>query len=73
MQTRRESLIESMADIGVGFFISICATFVINYIHGIDIPIWKNFTMTICFTFISLFRRYATRRYFNSKETKYEN
>lgn len=70
MQSRKESLIESLVDVGVGFIISICATFAINYIHDIDIPVWKNLTMTICFTVISLARRFVTRRYFNNKELK---
>lgn len=45
------------------------ATFFINKIHGIDVPIWKNFTMTLCFTILSLIRRYVVRRWFSKKET----
>lgn len=68
MQSRKDSLKETCWDIGIGFIISICATFIINWIHSVDIPTWKNFTMTICFTIVSLIRSYATRRYFNNKE-----
>lgn len=73
MQSRKDSLKETCWDIGIGFIISICATFIINWVHSVDIPTWKNFTMTICFTIVSLVRRYATRRYFNSKEKFKDN
>jgi len=65
MQSRKDSIIESLVDVGIGFVISIIATFIINKIHGIEIPVWKNFTMTICFTIVSLVRKYFVRRYFN--------
>lgn len=68
-QTKYQSMIESITDTGIGFIISIIATFIINKIHGIDVPVWKNFTMTLCFTVLSLARRYVVRRWFSKKET----
>jgi hypothetical protein len=68
MQTRKQSITESIIDTGIGFIISLLLAFIINWMHDIDIPIWKNFTMTICFSVIGLIRRYIIRRYYNKKE-----
>jgi hypothetical protein len=70
MQSTKESFVESLVDVGIGFIISIFATIVINKIHCIEIPLWKNFTITICFTIISLVRRFVVRRYFNNRGKK---
>ncbi len=70
MQTKRESIVESLVDVGIGFIISLIATFVINWLHDLDIPIWKNFTMTMCFTFVSLCRKYLIRRHFSNRENE---
>lgn len=68
MQSRKESLLEAIVDGVLGFLLSVCIAFVVNKVHGIEIPMWKNFTMTACFTGVSLIRRYLVRRFFNKRE-----
>lgn len=68
-QTKKQSMMESITQTVVGFILAIIATFFVNKLHDLDVPLWKNFTMTLCFTAISLVRNYTIRRWFAKKET----
>lgn len=70
MQSKRDSLIESVTDTIIGYILGIFITLLNNYIHEIDVPVWKNFTMPLLFVGISIARRYVLRRWFNKKEKK---
>jgi len=67
MQTKAQSIKETITDVITGYIISVAITFIINYFHDIEIATWKNFSMTACYTVVSMIRKYI-RRYFNNKE-----
>ena len=65
MQSRKQSFIESLLNVIIGFLISILATFIIFPLVGIKSTPLQNITSTIGFTLVSLIRQYVIRRYFN--------
>lgn len=67
MQTKKQSLIESITNTFIGFMISYASTFLIFPLMGFDSNGGKNLIITIYFTFISIARGYVIRRYFNKK------
>jgi hypothetical protein len=64
-QTKRQSFIESLAQVGVGFMLSFIAGFAIYPICGLPVSIGENLGATALFTFVSLTRQYIMRRWFN--------
>lgn len=64
IQTRRASLTESMANIGVGAIISILVTQVLGHIMGYNISIESNLLLTGVLTVVSVGRSYVIRRLF---------
>jgi hypothetical protein len=69
MQSKKESLKESLINTSLGFAISLAATFLVLPLFGIQSIPLKNIGITICFTAISVLRSYLVRRYFNKIES----
>jgi hypothetical protein len=67
MQTKKQSLLESILNVTIGYLISLASLFLIFPIIGIDSSPGKNITISIYFTVISLIRSYLLRRFFNYK------
>tara|TARA_R100001244_G_scaffold129136_1_gene100364 strand:+ start:779 stop:1093 length:315 start_codon:yes stop_codon:yes gene_type:complete len=67
MQSKRQSFIESLTNLAVGYTISLISLFLIFPIMGIESSMGKNVIITCYFTVISLARSYIIRRYFNKK------
>lgn len=67
MQTRIESLIESLANIFIGYGIAFISQIVIFPMFGIDVPISTNLWIGAWFTIVSLIRSYIMRRWFNAR------
>jgi putative Mn2+ efflux pump MntP len=67
MQSKKQSFIESLTNTGVGFAISLMATFIVLPLFNIKSSITQNIGITLCFTLISIIRGYIIRRYFNKK------
>jgi len=65
MQTRRQSLIESIANILLGYGVAIAAQLAIFPIFGVRLPLADNLAIGAFFTVVSLIRSYALRRAFN--------
>ena len=65
MQTRIESLVESLTNIVVGFWFAVLAQTLIFPLYGVNIPVTTNVKITVWFTAISIFRSYCLRRIFN--------
>lgn len=68
MQTKKMSLIESVADIGLGFLLSVITQEVLFYWFSISSPFYDNVKMTVIFCIIGLARTYAVRRIFRRFE-----
>jgi hypothetical protein len=66
-QTRLGSLVESIANIVIGFGVAIASQLVIFPLFDIHIPLSSNFSIGGFFTIISLVRSYVIRRWFNAR------
>lgn len=66
-QTKTESLIENILNVGSGFLISLLLwIFVITPLFGFDTTMVDNVGITLMFTTISVVRGYMWRRFFNN-------
>lgn len=64
-QTRKQSAIESVVNVAIGWLISLGVTAVVLPAFGHKVTMEENVYMTSIFTIVSLVRSYAVRRYFN--------
>lgn len=64
-QTRRQSLIETLAGVAIGFAISMLASLVVYPIFGHAFSLSQNAGITVIFTLLSIARGYGVRRLFN--------
>ena len=64
-QSKKGSVIESVANIAIGFGIAMMAQMIIFPLYDVHITHSQNFTMTCIFTVISFVRSYILRRVFN--------
>lgn len=64
-QSKKGSVIESVANIVIGFGIAMMAQMIIFPLYDVHITHSQNFTMTCIFTVISFVRSYILRRVFN--------
>ena len=67
MQTKKQSVIESLTNILVGLITSFLIQLVIYPIMDISVSFNQNIIITIVFFIASFIRGYLIRRYFNSK------
>jgi uncharacterized protein (DUF2062 family) len=65
MQSRLQSLAESLVNVVLGYSIALGAQLAVFPLFGIHIPMASNIAIGIIFTFVSLARSYALRRLFN--------
>lgn len=66
-QSKLGSLIESLANIAIGFFINMCANLLILPLIGFHISVGQNLFIGVLYTLISVARSYAVRRWFNGR------
>lgn len=71
MQTRRGSLIETFANIGVGLMVSFVVNATLFPAMGFNISHSQNITLTLIYTIISIIRSYLLRRTFNRISMRY--
>lgn len=67
MQSKLQSLIESVINILIGYFVALLSQLLIFPMFDINVPIKDNLLIGLYFTIISLIRSYLVRRYFNKK------
>lgn len=70
-QSKTMSLVESVANVAVGYMVSVSAQLVIFPLFGIHIPLSDNLAIGAVFTAISLARSYCLRRIFNWWSVRY--
>jgi len=70
MQTKKDSLIESLANIAIGLTIALVSQVAFFYFSDIKITLLQNISLVFWMTFISLVRSYSIRRWFNNKTRK---
>ena len=65
MQNKKQSIIESITNVLVGYFIAVGTQILIFPYLGIHVKTETNFYIGLVFTVISLIRSYTLRRIFN--------
>lgn len=65
MQSRVQSMIESVTNVLIGYFVAVVSQIVIFPIFGIHVGIVDNLLIGLYFTAVSLIRGYFVRRLFN--------
>lgn len=68
MQTKKQSLIESLTSTTIGIIIGIVLNLTILPIFGYPVSLSDSLWISVIFTAISVIRSYAVRRVFDSKE-----
>lgn len=66
-QSKLESMIESLMNIFIGYFVALASQLLIFPAFGINLPLHSNLLIGLWFTLISLLRSYAIRRWFNGR------
>lgn len=64
------SAVETATNIVVGLVVSFMAQLLIFEVYDISITVSQNVEITLFFTFVSIVRSYALRRFFNNIRTK---
>lgn len=65
MQSKRQSMIEAIANVAIGYWVAVISQLVIFPWFGINLPLGENLLIGAWFTVISLIRSYLLRRGFN--------
>jgi hypothetical protein len=66
-QSRAMSFIESLAQVVIGYFVSLMAQLVIFPLFGMRVSLSDNLLIGLCFLVVSLARSYVLRRVFNAR------
>ena len=66
-QSKLGSFIEAWFNVLIGFSINFSANLVILPMFGFNITVADNFLIGVLYTFISVIRSYAIRRWFNAR------
>ena len=68
MQSKKQSLIESLTSTTIGIIIGIVLNLTILPIFGYPVSVVDSLWISLIFTAVSIIRSYIIRRWFNSKE-----
>ena len=68
MQTKRQSLIETLTSVFVGWLIGVILNLTILPLFDYNITVVDSLWVSLIFTVISVVRGYLIRRFFDSKE-----
>lgn len=72
MQTKKQSMIESLTSTTIGWLIGVILNMLVLPLFDYDVNLTDGVLISIIFTAVSVVRSYAVRRFFNSKERKYD-
>ena len=70
MQTKKQSLIESITNVLIGYIVAVASNAAILPLFGVNLPFSDSLLIGVWFTVISLIRGYCVRRYFNKRGLK---
>jgi uncharacterized protein (DUF2062 family) len=65
VQSRLQSLFESLANVVLGYGVALGAQLLVFPLFGIHLPLASNLAIGVIFTVVSLIRSYLLRRFFN--------
>ncbi|MBU2897715.1 DUF7220 family protein [Vibrio hepatarius] len=69
MQSKKQSLIESMVNVVIGYMVALFSQLAIFPYFGVYLPLTDNLLISAFFTIVSIIRSYLVRRLFNQKYT----
>lgn len=72
MQSKKQSLIETLTSVFVGWLIGVILNLTILPLFNYNITVVDSLWVSLIFTVISVVRGYLIRRFFNSKERNYD-
>ena len=72
MQSKKDSLIESLTSTTIGWLIGVILNLTVLPLFDYDVSLTDGVLISIIFTAVSVIRSYVIRRLFNSKERKYD-
>ena len=72
MQTKKWSMIETLTSVGIGWLIGVILNMLVLPLFDYDVSLTDGVLISIIFTAVSVVRSYVIRRWFNSKERKYD-
>ena len=72
MQTKKQSLIETLTSVFVGWLIGVILNLTVLPLFDYNITVVDSLLVSLIFTVISVVRGYLIRRFFNSKERRYD-
>ena len=67
MQTKRQSLIETLTSVFVGWLIGVILNMLVLPLFNYDVNLTDGVLISIIFTAVSVVRSYVVRRFFNSR------
>ena len=67
MQTKRQSLIETLTSVFVGWLIGVILNMLVLPLFDYDVNLTDGVLISIIFTAVSVIRSYVVRRFFNSR------
>ena len=70
MQTKKQSLIESITNVIIGYIVAVISNIAILPLFGVNLTFGDSLLIGVWFTVISLIRGYCVRRYFNHRGMK---
>lgn len=65
MQTKKQSLFESITNVAVGYGVALLSQIIIFPVFGIHATVRDNILIGLFFTMVSIVRSYCLRRFFN--------
>ena len=68
MQSKKESFIETLTSVFVGWLIGVILNMLVLPLFDYDVSLTDGVLISIIFTAVSVVRSYVVRRFFNSKE-----
>ena len=68
MQTKRQSLVETLTSVFVGWLIGVILNLTVLPLFYYNITVVDSLWVSLIFTAVSVIRSYVIRRFFNSKE-----
>ena len=72
MQTKKQSMIESLTSTTIGWLIGVILNLTVLPLFDYNITVTDSLLVSLIFTMVSVVRGYLIRRFFNSKERKYD-
>lgn len=67
MQSKKQSLIESLTSVGIGWLIGVILNMLVLPLFDYDVSLTDGVLISIIFTAVSVVRSYVVRRFFNSR------